>query len=216
MKYEAKQLEKLIVDYITESVKGSIPNLQKNKFNLIAERTLSDPEAPELANAVVNMFGGDGIFQMMAAWDYRDQVNKFQVENNISSVYFENHTWNGETIEIATFSDQLTLLDEDIEICKRYKEQVGNWFFDFCIKHDLFCFDTNNDGEPIGEPVSIKLLRSTLEQSEHVIPLAVEKGFSRDFCFFEYTFVFIESLADYREEDRGRYILATPINWAIH
>jgi hypothetical protein len=68
--------------------------------------------------AMKSFIGIDGLMQVWAYQDFRDQIQKFQVENNISATQQRSITLCGQMLSYVDYDDQLKLLDEDLKVLK--------------------------------------------------------------------------------------------------
>jgi hypothetical protein len=68
--------------------------------------------------AMKSFIGIDGLMGVWAYQDFRDQIQKFQVENGISATNERSITICGQTLSYIDYDDQLKLLDEDLKTLK--------------------------------------------------------------------------------------------------
>lgn len=132
----AKELNKLLIQLSLESI-----DLYEGKQHLggeIRHLALEDADAPPLAKILASFdSSGGAILSCLRYWDLREKIQKFQQENNISSIYFKETKWKGEIFRFPTTCDQLAVMPQDLAIVSRFKMRVASCFMNFLKRHNI-------------------------------------------------------------------------------
>lgn len=130
MVINAKTLSKELFDYQINAMKGGLADIH-GVGEIIAKEAVKC-ETP-LINFVGSL-GGKACFDIYHYWKYRDEIQDYQIKNNISSVAFQEVNWEGNIIRYPEIEDQLMPMPQDKAIVMRYKDKVVDWFLKFAEK----------------------------------------------------------------------------------
>jgi len=127
----AKELSKILLDYQINSIKGGFFDHQ-GLGEQIAKATKTDENAPPLARMLCSFSDkGDGMLSVLAYWKFREEVQQFQVTNNISSVYWASVECDGQIIRYPKSESQLEFMPQDGDVLSRNKGRVLDEFLQF-------------------------------------------------------------------------------------
>lgn len=74
------------------------------------------------------ILGIKGIQQIVSYHDFRTEVWKYQAQNLVSGIVWEEIDINGQVLRFPTLEDQLISLPSDVELMNSYKEHVVNFW----------------------------------------------------------------------------------------
>lgn len=148
----AEQLEKAITDYNTNIIINGLPPA-KHDMNEIVKWAADEapPEMQKGAQFYKRMADiGLDVNLIMAGHNYRDQINEYQVNHQISSVLTDTHKIFGQEVTFKYCCDQLTIVEGDAEIVQQSVEPICQFFLELVERHDLVLHleDTEGDVEP--------------------------------------------------------------------
>lgn len=133
----AKDLSKILLDYQINSIKGGFFDHQ-GLGEQIAKAARTDENAPPLAKMLCSFSDkGDGMLSVLAYWKFREEVQQFQVANNISSVYWASVEWDGQIIRFPQIESQLEFMPQDCNVLSRNKNRVLDEFLQFAKASNL-------------------------------------------------------------------------------
>ena len=133
----AKELSKILLNYQINSIKGGFFDHQ-GLGEKIAKATRTDENAPPLAKMLCS-FGdkGDGMLSVLAYWKFREEIQQFQVANNISSIHWASVEWDGQIIRFPQIESQLEFMPQDGNVLSRQKNRVLDEFLQFAKSSNL-------------------------------------------------------------------------------
>lgn len=124
------QIEKI---YTTEEL---VKILKAEQMACIkGERTFPMPDnAEEIAKKTPmgSILGAQRLFEVGVYHEFRDQVQKYQLENNISGLEIEAYTIGNKLYRFPIPVDQLELTKDDYQVLKACKDAVVQAFLDYC------------------------------------------------------------------------------------
>lgn len=142
----AKELSKILLDYQINSITGGFFDHQ-GLGEQIAEVARTDENAPPLVKMLCSFSDkGNGMLSVLAYWKFREEVQQFQVTNNISSVYWASVEWDGQIIRFPKVESQLEFMPQDGDVLSRNKNRVLNEFLQFAKSSNLQ-WDKHEDNE---------------------------------------------------------------------
>ena len=133
-KPNAKQLSKELHDYQIRLLKGGLPDFHGVGDYIAQEAVNYDGKDGGLIRFMGSM-GGKACLDAYHYWQFRDQVNDYQLANNISSVSFQEVVWDNKVIRYPVYNEQLTPMPQDKPILMRYKEKLTNWYINFATEY---------------------------------------------------------------------------------
>lgn len=112
--------------------------LRREREDLIAGRKgIPVNLNPEIVRMVEKKFdvnpalGAEGLLQIAYYQDFREQVQKYQVENNISGLITKTVQLDGKTIKFPYPESQLIITPDDLDVLKAAKSLVFEFFMDY-------------------------------------------------------------------------------------
>lgn len=135
----AEQLEKTITDYNVSIITNGLPPSQHDMNKIVQWAADEAPtEMQEGAQFYKRMADiGLDVNLIMAGHNYRDQINEYQVDHQISSVITDTRKIFGQEVTFQYCSDQLTILPGDAEIVQQSVVPICQKFLELIEKHNL-------------------------------------------------------------------------------
>lgn len=203
-------LVKALREYQLNCLNGEFfdPN---NVAEKIAEHTMADDNAPPLAKFFCSFGdGGKGFMGVAAYWHFREQVQEFQVANNISSIYWRQVEWDNHVICFPDWNEQLRFMPQDKSVLKRWKPKVLNRFFNFAQSRDLEWYE---EPDNIDEDLIFYSLDEIKKEAEkydfatlgHWPVHPVRSGETNEILYWQQEYWL--SLSDFPQFDRGEKCL---------
>jgi hypothetical protein len=107
---------------------------------------LEDASVPPLGKFLASIDkDGSGLAGIMQYWDFRDEIEKYQVENNISSISWEAVEWKGEIFRYPSHNTQLTPMPQDPKIVNRHFWKTFLFYRSFVERWHLPLFKDDGD-----------------------------------------------------------------------
>lgn len=136
--------------YTTEEL-SAILNKEFNAC-MEGERTYPLPDnAEEIARKTMigAILGAQNMFQMGCYHEFRDQVQKYQLENNISGLEIREYLLAGKTYRFPSPIHQLELTKDDYQVLKLAKDAIVDAFLAWCneLTYISFSYSEKAGGE---------------------------------------------------------------------
>jgi hypothetical protein len=207
----AKELEKILHEY-EENCRQGIFLDSEFLGEQLKERALNDDTAPPIAKFLASIDKNHGAMLVAISryWDFREQVNQYQKANNISSVKWSEEQLKAYTIRYPIICDQLEIMPQDIEICRRHRFKVRNKFLKFIENYNLPLFEETKDEQLIPtDQESVKIVSEffpicSINSWENIpVPDGTSKGNKIAYYVNRYSLFFGSA-----DLENGRYFVA--------
>lgn len=148
----AEQLERAICEYNTNIITNGLPPTEHDMNEIVKWAADEAPtEMQEGAQFYKRMADvGLDVNLIMAGHNYRDQINEYQVDHQISSVLTDTRKIFGQEVTFQYCCDQLTIIPGDAEIVQQSVTPVCQFFLELIERHNLVLHlgDAEGDLEP--------------------------------------------------------------------
>lgn len=105
----------------------------------------------EMAGSLGALLGAEGMIQIANYHDFREQVQAYQLEHQVSGLTIKTIEIDGKTYRFPSVEDQLDLLDSDLQVLAAAKDRAVEVFLEYCRNNLVYCsfdyYHTANDGE---------------------------------------------------------------------
>jgi hypothetical protein len=160
-----KELSRELRLYLVNTFTGGFTD-SKELEDLVKDKVLKDANSPGLAKFVVNLGGGKALSMMARYQEFRDTIQRYQREFNVSSVVCRQVMWQAEIICYFDLDDQLVIMPQDLGILARHRDRTIEKFITFCDRYRLPIFHGNDNGlaDTTRPPLSADIVRNELKK----------------------------------------------------
>lgn len=99
----------------------------------------AEEKVVELTGFMGAFLGAERMLHVANYHEFREQVQAYQVANQVSGLTVKTIEINGKTYRFPEISDQLVLLDSDVQILKAAKDRIAEVFLDYCRNNFVYC-----------------------------------------------------------------------------
>lgn len=137
----AQDLNKLLQQYLEALLDDQVPDIRGIGDRIVEEsRDYCGGEETLFVNFLSDM-GSSFCYKTYSYWTYREDIQRYQLKHQISSVFDAVVSWGSDTLIYPEISNQLLMIPGDVEKVMIVKNMIVDWFISFakeCIQKDAY------------------------------------------------------------------------------